>query len=139
MAKDQKRHSQHKPTAASIMKAHKHVISKKKDEQRATKPSYQEICRAQCRMGKEILVHCDTLTCTFKGCIVCAYKVLVKPNGDYRQFKLNARPEECKRKVKTDVYTGNVLVVGDGDLTFSLDLSRQSNIQLTATTYLSLE
>lgn len=90
-------------------------------------------------MGKEILVHRDTLTCTFKGCVVCAYKVLVKPNGDYRQFKLNARPEECLRKVKTDVYSGNVLVVGDGDLTFSLDLSRQSNIQLTATTYLSLE
>ena len=32
-----------------------------------------------------------------------------------------------------------MLVVGDGDLTFSLDLSRQSNIHLTATTYLSLD
>jgi 25S rRNA (uracil2634-N3)-methyltransferase len=83
-------------------------------------------------------VHEDTLNCAEAGCIACLYKIFpsgLGPDGD--SLPPNVRPELCPRSKGPPVrngktspwaglYTrgGNILTVGDGDLSFSLGLAR---------------
>ena len=93
------------------------------------------LLRAEISTVDQLYIHQETLQCISAGCIVCSYKLLVKlPSGARKVCIPNQRPEQCLRCVhrpKTPLDTtmaglypssGNILILGDGDLSFSLAL-----------------
>lgn len=99
------------------------------------------------------------MCCFAKGCVCCAYKLIVEPTTTKRscsdseldpaQYYPNKRPEQCLRETlcvnsNESIYTSlgeaRLLTVGDGDLSFSLALANQLSgtpALLVATTHLS--
>jgi 25S rRNA (uracil2634-N3)-methyltransferase len=123
-----------------------------RSKRRAEHDDYRALCRTT--SDGALYAHRDTLCCAAAGCVVCAYRLVVKPSlvaEPTARFRQNARPQECLRvrmaqaNLHTDsggIYGGHkhVLTVGDGDLSFSLALHSalaRDGGAVTATTYLS--
>ena len=126
-----------------------------------------------------LFLHQETLDCISSGCIVCSYKLLVRlPHSARKTCIPNERPEQCLRclqrseqpppppppppspsppppsshpTVRAGLYpaSGNILIIGDGDLSFSLALCHRlsacrsaqqphpAQLNVVATTYLT--
>eukprot|EP00940_MAST-03C_sp_MAST-3C-sp2_P002024 g2024.t1 len=108
--------------------------------------SYLEAC------GDRLFVHKKTLLCALDSrCVCCCYKILVSiPKYLRGSCAPNARPEMCPRFRQcvspsasdcAEMYShkDKILIVGDGDLTFSCAVAGTlvNGRNITATTYLS--
>jgi hypothetical protein len=98
----------------------------------------------------------ETMECAEKdSCVCCMYKLIVSvPRHLRKEYVPNKRPEMCvrvvgsrKRREKLVFSEGafgsqdNILIVGDGDLSFSCSISNATRrgAKITSTTYLTAE
>lgn len=143
-----KQHAGHKRPRAELPVLQEGSLRQKR---RAEHDDYRTLCRA----ARDGLLHAHrhTLTCAAAGCVVCAYRLVVRPSlasAPGARFRQSARPQECLRvrlaqqgahSDSGGIYAGcrRVLTVGDGDLSFSLALSRGlgASSAVTATTHLT--
>jgi 25S rRNA (uracil2634-N3)-methyltransferase len=102
-----------------------------------------------------LYLHRMTLDCVMNNdCVVCLYKLISNnlvssDNISNISFPSNKRPEMCPRffqnglklSSENSLYAlkDNILILGDGDFSFSLSLVKLGHLQITATSYESRE
>ena len=118
--------------------------------------AYGNALRNEVIGGQQIPLYLQksTLDCIINSCVVCSYRLLVRlPHQVRKLCAPNQRPEMCLRckspPVTASLYSpvANTLVIGDGDLSFSLALCKKlkacnnknnfAKLNVVATTYLT--